>query len=64
MGLVCGIVGHRHDAGRVWYDGLNWRSRCARCGTSMLRDESLGQWRMFQPFDHDERRYARSDPDT
>jgi hypothetical protein len=61
MSLVCGIAGHRHNAGRVWHDGLNWRSSCVRCGTSMLRDVSAQKWRKFRPRDHDERRYAPFD---
>ena len=43
--LYCSIVGHRVNRHRVWNDQLNFRTNCARCDTSLLRDN--GGWREF-----------------
>jgi hypothetical protein len=52
------IFGHQRDSRRVWNDELDFRSRCKRCGTEMLRD--LHGWRAFDPVkDADPRRRAR-----
>lgn len=59
MGLICV---HRHDMQRTWFNRLDWRSYCRGCGTSMLKDQSSRQWRIFRPSDSDARRYANPDP--
>jgi hypothetical protein len=43
--LFCKIAPHQVDKHRVWHDGLNFRTRCARCGCSLLRDTD--GWREF-----------------
>ncbi|MGZ3173109.1 MAG: hypothetical protein ACXWJC_08685 [Croceibacterium sp.] len=45
--LLCRVLGHRRDRRRVWNDSLDFRSRCVRCGTEMVRD--LHGWREFDP---------------
>ena len=45
MTLICRTVGHRPDRRRVWNDGIDFRSHCVRCDTSMVRD--MRGWRPF-----------------
>ena len=43
--LVCKYFGHKVDRHRVWNDGVDFRTSCARCGRALLRD--LVGWREF-----------------
>lgn len=43
--MICRVLSHRVNRRRVWHDQLNFRTSCARCGMSLLRDES--GWREF-----------------
>lgn len=43
--FICRVAGHRVDRRRVWNDGIDFRTGCARCGQPMLRD--LTGWREF-----------------
>jgi len=53
--LLCSAASHTINRHRVWHDGVDYRTRCSRCGTEMLRAES--GWRAFdhQQDDHPER---------
>jgi hypothetical protein len=56
--LLCRMFGHQPNRHRVWFDELDYRSRCKRCDTEMVRD--LHGWREFDPeADADPRRRAR-----
>ena len=44
---LCKWFGHKVDRHRVWNDGIDFRTSCARCGTSLVRD--LAGWRKFDP---------------
>ena len=37
FGWFCTLIGHRRVRKRVWNDGTDWRTNCARCGTPMVR---------------------------
>lgn len=42
---ICLILPHKVNRRRVWFDGLEFRTGCDRCGTQLLRaDEG---WRKF-----------------
>ena len=43
--LLCRALGHRPDRRRAWNDELDYRTRCKRCGTEMVRD--FHGWRAF-----------------
>ena len=43
--LVCKYFGHKIDRHRVWNDGIDFRTGCARCTRAMLRDQ--GGWREY-----------------
>ena len=43
--LICRFAGHKVDRRRVWHDGVDFRTACARCATPLLRD--LRAWREF-----------------
>jgi hypothetical protein len=43
--LICRVFGHRVDRHRVWNDGVDFRTSCARCGRALLRAH-VG-WREF-----------------
>lgn len=43
--MICMASGHNVNRGRVWHDGRNFRTKCTRCGTAMLRDRD--GWRKF-----------------
>jgi len=45
--IVCNIFGHRIDRKHVWFDELDFRTSCRRCGTPMVR--SIHGWREFDP---------------
>ena len=52
--LVCKVLHHRIDRNRVWNDGIDYRTNCARCGAALLRGHH--RWREF-----DMERDARQD---
>ena len=61
VNLVCKLSGHQVNRQRVWEDGLNFRTSCARCGAALMRDDDISRedrrWREFDPDkDHDPRR--------
>lgn len=37
-GLICRIVGHRINRRRVKYDEMAFRTHCARCDASLVRE--------------------------
>lgn len=37
--LKCRWMGHRINRHRVKYDGLDFRTRCDRCGTALVRQK-------------------------
>ena len=43
---LCSILGHKIDRSRVWHDGINFRTRCHRCKTPMIRE--LDGWSQFE----------------
>ena len=47
MSLACKLLGHKVDRHRVWNDGTDFRTSCARCGKALLRDQI--RWREFDP---------------
>jgi hypothetical protein len=51
MRLICSLMGHRPDRRKVWNDGIDFRSVCARCRAPMFRDRHSqrenGGWRLF-----------------
>jgi len=54
--LICRFRGHQVARNRVWNDGLDFRTSCARCGIPLVRD---GGWRVFDSErDANERRAA------
>ncbi|MFC4254327.1 hypothetical protein GRI97_02745 [Altererythrobacter xixiisoli] len=62
MPMICRLIGHRRNRKRVWHDGLNYRSRCARCELPMLRQG--GGWALFDPAVHDDDRRSTRDVDS
>jgi hypothetical protein len=44
---LCRTVGHIPNERRAWFDKVNYRSRCKRCGIEMVRE--LDVWREFVP---------------
>jgi len=42
--FICRVRGHLVSRNRVWNDGIDFRTSCARCGISLVRD---GGWRAF-----------------
>jgi len=42
--LICRYRGHTIARHRVWNDGIDFRTSCARCGVPLIRD---GGWRAF-----------------
>ncbi len=42
---LCGLSGHRINRRRVWYDGINFRTDCDRCGKGLLR--AISGWTEF-----------------
>lgn len=56
---ICEFFGHKVDPRRVWHDGLNYRTKCRRCGSNLLRQSS--GWVIFDPAAHaDDRRETKS----
>jgi hypothetical protein len=45
--LVCSVSGHKVSRSRVWHDQLNFRSKCKRCGSEMIR--TVDGWRVYDP---------------
>jgi hypothetical protein len=43
--LLCRCGKHRINRHRVWHDGVDFRSKCTRCGLPMVRD--FWGWREF-----------------
>jgi len=43
--ITCKVFKHRIDRHRVWNDGLDFRTACARCSEPLLRDAA--GWRAF-----------------
>ena len=62
MSLICKYFGHKVDRHRVWNDGIDFRTSCARCGRALLRD--LGGWREFDPERDSEERGPHPKDDT
>ncbi len=53
--LVCLFSRHAINRHRVWHDGLEFRTKCARCRTPLLRTQD--GWRGFdEEDDADDRR--------
>ena len=48
MDILCLVLKHRPNRSRIWYDGLDFRAPCRRCGTPLLQDFEQG-WREFDP---------------
>ena len=47
---LCGLSGHRINRRDVWYDGVHFRTDCARCGKPMVRE--LKGWVRHDPGEH------------
>ena len=45
--LICKYFGHKVDRHRVWHDGIDFRTACARCAAPLLRGQK--GWRAFDP---------------
>tara|TARA_E500000305_G_scaffold93306_1_gene81739 strand:+ start:311 stop:496 length:186 start_codon:yes stop_codon:yes gene_type:complete len=45
MRLVCKFSGHKISKRRVWHDGVDYRTPCLRCDTSLIR--ASNGWREF-----------------
>jgi len=51
----CLVAGHAINRKRVWHDGLDFRTKCSRCGQPLVRSEH--GWRAFiESEDEDPRR--------
>ncbi len=48
--LLCAIIGHKINRHRVWHDGRDFRSRCRRCKSDMIRTRE--GWERFRPDIH------------
>ena len=50
---MCKLSSHRINRQRVWDDGLNFRTNCARCDAVLIRDDDISRedrrWREFDP---------------
>ncbi|WP_454883383.1 hypothetical protein [Sphingomonas oryzagri] len=55
LNILCLIAGHKINRAKVWHDGLDHRSRCARCDATLVRDPQVGRWRVFDPKKDDDR---------
>lgn len=55
--LQCSLLGHKIERKKVWHDGLDHRTSCARCGSPMIKHNQV--WR---PFDSDEDMDLRRKP--
>jgi hypothetical protein len=40
MRMVCAVIGHKINRRRVRYDGLDFRTHCRRCNSSMVRHDN------------------------
>ena len=61
MALICTLSGHVRDKNRAWYDGLDWRSSCKRCGAPMIKDSLSGHWRLYVSSDDSNQRSEKPD---
>ena len=52
--FICKFLGHKIDRNRVWNDRRDYRTRCRRCASDLLRD--VDGWRDFLPEDEREDR--------
>ena len=43
--ILCSLLGHRVDKGRVWFDDIDFRTTCGRCRRPLIRAEE--GWRPF-----------------
>jgi len=43
MAFLCSVLGHARNPGRIRHDGLDFRSRCRRCGIALVRTVD-GKW--------------------
>lgn len=43
--IICQLAGHRVNRRRVWHDQVDFRTRCERCGTDLIRGRH--GWRLF-----------------
>lgn len=57
--FVCQIVGHKINRHRVWFDSIDHRTSCERCGGPMIRDDA--GWRAFDS-DRDSHPLRRGHP--
>jgi len=46
VSVLCHFLGHHYRRDRVWFDGLDFRTSCTRCGTPLIRDFE-DRWRPF-----------------
>jgi len=46
MPFICKYFGHKVDRHRVWNDGVDFRTSCARCGEQLIRAK---KWREYDP---------------
>lgn len=61
--INCLLARHTVNRKRVWHDGLDFRTRCAACGTQLVRIDGKG-WQVFgQEYEADDRRMAKSEVD-
>lgn len=52
---ICEFLGHRVNRKKVSHDGLNYRTNCARCRHSLIRQKH--GWVLYDPASHgDDRR--------
>jgi hypothetical protein len=48
---ICSFFGHSVDRHHVWFDSMEFRTACARCGTDLIRLPS--GWKPYDAAKHD-----------
>lgn len=48
--MVCALSGHVVDRHRVWFDSMEYRTTCTRCGAEMIRLPA--GWTVFEEDKH------------
>ena len=50
LNLLCLVSDHKVDRRHVWYDSLNYRGHCKRCGKPLIKEMSI--WKEFDSDRH------------
>ncbi len=48
---ICSFLGHSVDRHRVWFDSMEYRTACTRCGQELIRLPA--GWKRYTPAVHD-----------